>query len=379
VASVSGTSRAFRVAASGLIRSVFLLCVVLAGTANAQPDVVYPPPVFVEKPLRPGPPRGRFREIHFSPNGQMVFARDDSSITVLSVKPLRVLFRVRASQAQFARFTPDSRELVFVSSPDDVARAIGFAASVFHLERWTIATQTRTEFRDLDLRPCHTAELSPDGRILACIGANAFLRLTNIPTGRVVYSNPRFAKTMWNFGPPGYEFPATPVEDVADAVCDFSPDGRYFFTWSKASFSPALAWDINEARQVRIAGDLKHFSDLQQFLFVAPDRILIARKILGPWTWKWTYDIASFPAGQKMKVVTSPPGVYSRAADPAFIITLPYDQSVAIAIDLSTGSGIVSRNSAIDIFGDEYVAETAAGQIGLHRRGKGLQQSISIE
>ncbi len=67
-------------------------------------------------PQDPAAPAGWLRQLRFSPDGQHVLAQDDGEITVLTVRPFQILFRMPAENATLAQFTPDSTEVVFVSS-----------------------------------------------------------------------------------------------------------------------------------------------------------------------------------------------------------------------------------------------------------------------
>ena len=76
--------------------------------------------------------------LKFSPNGRYVLAQDDFGITVLSVQPFAVLFRIPARDAEHAGFTADSKEVVFVNAASTL-KADDFQASVLDkacLERW---------------------------------------------------------------------------------------------------------------------------------------------------------------------------------------------------------------------------------------------------
>lgn len=61
-------------------------------------------------------PRGRLRQLRFSPDGQYVLAQTDSLVAVLMVEPFSLLFTAPAEIASRAEFSPDSREVVFLNS-----------------------------------------------------------------------------------------------------------------------------------------------------------------------------------------------------------------------------------------------------------------------
>jgi hypothetical protein len=56
------------------------------------------------------------RQLRFSPDGRYVLAQDDSRITVLTLQPFAVLFQAPGEKADTAQFTPDSRQVVFITS-----------------------------------------------------------------------------------------------------------------------------------------------------------------------------------------------------------------------------------------------------------------------
>src|SRR5580692_408745 len=64
----------------------------------------------------PSAPNAWLRQLRFSPDGHYVLAQDDAEITVLTVRPLAILFRMPAENATLAQFTVDSAEVVFASS-----------------------------------------------------------------------------------------------------------------------------------------------------------------------------------------------------------------------------------------------------------------------
>ena len=60
--------------------------------------------------------RSDINVLRFSPDGKLLLAQDDSGINVLSREPLEPLFRIDATDAKPAQFTPDSQQIVFWTS-----------------------------------------------------------------------------------------------------------------------------------------------------------------------------------------------------------------------------------------------------------------------
>ncbi len=60
-------------------------------------------------------PGRRVRKLHFSLDGRYVLAQDDSGLTVLTVQPFAVLFRIPSENITYSGFTPDSQQVLFLS------------------------------------------------------------------------------------------------------------------------------------------------------------------------------------------------------------------------------------------------------------------------
>ncbi|HXN46844.1 MAG TPA: WD40 repeat domain-containing protein, partial [Bryobacteraceae bacterium] len=138
---------------------------------------------------RPRPPLAQLR---FSPDGRYILAQDASGVTVLTVQPFAVYFRIPAGDADPAQFTPDSQQIVFVSSATSVRLAS--PGNSGHLERWNIADHSRVAFTEIRLHGCDTKELSPDGLVLACVDSRGTLRLLDIASGGTIFQKEHLAK-----------------------------------------------------------------------------------------------------------------------------------------------------------------------------------------
>jgi dipeptidyl aminopeptidase/acylaminoacyl peptidase len=94
-----------------------------------------------------------FRQLRFSADGQYILAQDNSTITVLSAKPLKALFWIAANNTPLGRFslahfTPDSREVVFIlSTVRENPKEFVSASTSQQVERWSIADHERIAFR----------------------------------------------------------------------------------------------------------------------------------------------------------------------------------------------------------------------------------------
>jgi WD40 repeat protein len=337
------------------------------------------------------PPSGRLRHLRFSPDGRYVLAQDDSAVTVLTVQPLRVLFRVPAESASPAEFTPDSRQLLFVSSPPHVAPHKPEFAGPAHLERWSIANQSRAAFAEIPLRACGTWDLSPDGHVLACVDSGGTLRLVDVPSGGTIFEKKKFGQrsVTWNLEEtlsPERAFP-TFSGDPWSAKIDFSPDGSFVIAVPRGGAEGhAVAFDLHEKRTVILTRAMKKLDSWPKpyFTAVSPDRILISP----PYTPHGTVTAAlvAFPSGRILSRPKLPRSPLFRAADPRFVLIRPfgryslYDPNAtrAAAVEFSTGQVMVSDTPALDVFGSHYVAERLNGELGLYEVGKGIQATVKL-
>jgi WD40 repeat protein len=319
---------------------------------------------------------GRLRQLRFSPDGQYILAETVSGVAVLTVQPLSRLFTVQAEIATPAKFTPDSREVVFLSF------AAGPASHRLpsHMERWRVANGTRVGFIAVPDEACKSKGLSPDGRVLACVDARGTLRLIDVSSHRTVFEKKKFGRTfLWDSmtcDPDCSEFPSYETGDPGLAALDCSPDGRFIVAVPAESRGSPLAFDLRKNRTVRLRGALK---DLRSLTFITPDLVVVSRERNASfWNTRYTRvnTLVAFPSGKVVaKLGTLPPGQLSRAADPAFVLVRT---SVAGAIDYRSGQLIFSPTPVLDVFGNLYVTEWRDGRVGLFERGKGLQATVMV-
>jgi WD40 repeat protein len=379
VASVSGDDGPLQ-----RMATLALLLVVVAGGVCAQRREP-------KRLLSRTPPP--LRELRFSPDGRYLLAQGDSGVTVLTVRPFAVLFRIPADDADLAQFTPDSRQVVFVSS---VAKLrLQSPTSPAHLERWNTADHTRAAFTDIPLHGCEAKELSPDGRVLACVDFSGKLRILDIPSGQTLFEKDNFAELFVSWP----TFADRQVfGDTGSATLAFSPDGRFVIAMPNAAGGAAVACDLRERRPIRLEGATKGlhtqmgvetkmtFAELSSatFAFVAPDRLIISP--LGKRT-VVTATLVAFPSGKVLAKPTLPPGPLLRATDRGFVLIRPFGEYIladdpsprAAAVEFGTGKVIVSNAPALDVLGNYYAAERINGEVGLYERGKGIQAAVKLE
>ncbi len=333
----------------------------------------------------PGP-AGQFLQLHFSPDGQYVLAQDKAEITVLTVEPFEVDFHIPAVDSEPAEFTPDSRQIVFVTAEN----------STYKVEPWSMITRARANSTVIPLTGCVTERISPDGSALACDDSRGHFRLIDVTSGKVL-AHRQFGKPIFAVTDIGPTDPSAPdhaeykrYEKVPGhlgiAQFEFSPDGRFFIGVPAVSDTFGLLWDLEAGKEVawrrdlwRIRWTYDDFLRTPPFTFVASDRIVISRwESTAGWK-KLPSELVAFPSGKAVLSVQLPAGQIIRTADPNYIIVRPFETHAIGAVELSTGQVIVSETPALDVFGKLYVAELADGRPGLYEIGKGLKATVSLK
>ncbi len=330
-------------------------------------------------PQSAGAPAPSLRLLRFSPDGHYILAQDESAVMVLTAQPLAILFRAPAENAGAAWFTPDSQQLVFVTSATSAnSQRIVLVGPPAHVERWDIANHARMQSTEVRLPPCDTEALSPDGCALACVDFGGTLRLIDIRRGETILEVKQLGRQLVSgdlLHPRSYSVGGDP----GAADIDFSPDGRFVIAapeGAKAEGSP-VAFDLQERQRVKLKGGMRKLLLSQEFAFVSPQQVLIAQLVVGPPT--VTAALVAFPAGKVLLKPRIPAGGrLLRAADPGFVLIHPfglgayYDPQAkrTAAVEYKTGEVIISETPALDVFGTHYVAQLPSGEIGLYERGK---------
>ena len=339
------------------------------------------------------------RELHFSRDGQYILAETETEITVLTVRPLAILFRIPGQDVRDAQFTPDSKEIVLIRGG-------------FHVERWSIADRSRTSEKAVPLNKCGTERLSPDGRYIAGVDQQGTLWLLEVASGDTVLERRGYGQPVIGIETYNGAYVYHPIYmDPSIAQVDFSPDGRYFIAAPALSLAgdrnDTVIWDLQSAKSIRGHRDLallqyisplEHVSSLGYFVFVSPSRFLIADMY---WAREGvvTARLAEFPSGKEIARPKLPAGPLFRAADPAYVIVgecgappPPNGKELlppcnpgrapvnlwAAAAEISTGQVIRSETPTLDAFHNLYTAESSPDNVGLYQRGKGLVAAIAL-
>lgn len=315
-------------------------------------------------------PDVRFRTLRFSPDGQYALAQDLAGIVVLNTQPFRVRFRIPAENATRAEFTPDSRQIVFISSVTHADQQhLAFAGRTARVERWDVADHSRAGFTGIALPTCDSVALSPDARTAVCVDFAGTLRILDVSSGDAIFEKSKFGRPF----PNGNGMPGD-TGDPGSAQIEFSPDGRFVIVAPLNAMGSALAWDLREKRAVNLTGRLKNLRALS-FAFAGAGRLVVSR-IPSGWRDAPNGFLVAFPSGALLSKPAIPAGALSRAADPGFVLVRSYvtaaihaGEPAVRAIALGIGLTITNATAALDVLQNRYVAQRADGELQLYEKG----------
>jgi WD40 repeat protein len=309
------------------------------------------PGVLARKQLN-DPLRGDVEYFRFSPDGKYLLAQDEGGIYVMTREPLRFVFRIDATNAQSAQFSPDSRQLVFFSSG-------------LRVEVWDIDSQEQTSVADVPaIRGCRQAELSPDAKYLACLGTTMDLSLYDVAAGESIFKKESFFDLNPGFGELAaiYKFLFLLTHPEV-ATLRFSPDGHYFAASSRTRKD--VIFDLSTKRVVNVSGALST-AMAYSFTFVGPNRI-VGVDDFNP----QKSPLVEFPSGKVLDHLPLGGTTLTAATNPKYILVRPLKENPVGAFDLDQKKLIfANRMSATDLWGDVWVSERLNGEIGLYKVGE---------
>ena len=300
------------------------------------------------KPLKP-PLRTDITRLRFSPNGDYALAQDDSSIFVLSHDPFEVLFRMDASDAYPAEFSPDSQSIVFETRG-------------MRVESWSIDDQAQTSVHEVAIPGgCVQTHLSHDGKMLACLNENLDISLVDVATGAQLFYRKAFFEPK-QFGAVGDLLRVLVlVEEFRAAVLKmaFSPDDRYFMA---AGIEATIAVDTTSRQPLKIGGDLADMARAG-FVFLSSDRVLAINRPDAK-----NSAVMEFPSGKILERLLIHPGQQLEAPSrEGSIILRPVNEGRAGVLDLASQKFLIAskKTYAIDLYDQDVLLEKASGTIAL--------------
>jgi Peptidase family M48 len=298
------------------------------------------------------PLRSDVIRLHFSPDGLYVLAQDESSIFVLSRQPFAVLFSIDAPGARPAQFTPDSKSVVFCTTG-------------LRIEEWSIAQQKRIVVHDLVVRNgCTQTQLSPDGRVLACLNFALDLSLIDVASGTAFFTRPAiFQRTVQNQIAQFLRL----LDIVAGrdwAQMHFSPDGKYFVG---ARQDVAVVVDLTTRKTIPVHGALNDILGYH-FSFLDAGRIIGSNGSAGK-----TSGIASFPSGEWLSRFRLGAQALEAPTRGNFVLLRPITNAPLGVMDLETHKIIAGakKSAAADIYDHFLLLEKLSGEVGMFEMPSG--------
>ena len=312
------------------------------------------------------PLRSDIAHLRFSPDGAYVLAQDDAGINVLSREPFEPLFRIDTEfDTYYANFSPDSKEIVFYSDN-------------LRVERWSIAEAQRTDVKEVVLlKGCLQTQLSPDGKLLACLDPDFNLTLIRVETGDTVWTKNEFYEPDYYQALSIYTQLRLRADDSSDLNLGiinmkFSPDGRYFvagyYTY-RSLHNPkgevGEAVDTSTLAKVSIPDSLKKLV-AGGFTFVGNDRIAGINRDTAKKS-----GVMKFPSGEVVTELELWRKGMSAATQGDYLLIRPVKDYAVGVMDINS-KAITKANerAALDIYAPFFVAEMRNGQIGLYKLEK---------
>lgn len=313
------------------------------------------------------PLRSDILHLRFSPDGAYVLAQDDAGINVLSREPFVPLFRINTDfDTYYANFTPDSKEIVFYTDN-------------LRVERWSISEARLVEAKEVVLlKGCLQTELSPDGKLLACLDPDFDLNLVRVDTGETAWRKkefyaPDYWKWRWIYSQLVWRGEDSTDLNLALINMRFSPDGRNFvagyfgrlYLGKTTIGEVAEVIDTSTMTKVPLPDFTKRLIS-NGFTFLGNDRIagINGRNVKKS-------AVVKFPSGEVITELELWRKGMSAPALGDYLLVRPIKDYPLGVIDINTKTITkVNERAALDIYAPFFVAEMRNGQVGLYRLEK---------
>lgn len=304
--------------------------------------------VTAKKSLSP-PLRTDLVNLKFSSDGEYSLAQDDASIFVFANHPYTLLFRIDAPDTYHAQFSPDSQNVVFLTEG-------------LRVEEWNIDDQERSSVHEIALpEGCLHAELSHDGKLLACVNRHLDFLLIDVESGAPILTKSAY------FDPTGLQqgglrfavFLLTAMGNGRWVHIGFSPDDRYVVA---AGASQAIGVDISNRAQISLHGALGGMLSAG-FAFLASDRIIV-QNAFDP----KNSAVIEFPSGKVLERVPINPRQEMRAPSRGnYVILSPVKDAQVGLLDLASQNFVIGSNksSVLDVYDREVLIQRASGEVGI--------------
>ena len=313
------------------------------------------------------PLRSDIVHLRFSPDGAYVLAEDDAGISVLSREPFAPLFRIdTAVESYYANFTPDSKEIVFYTDN-------------LRVERWSVSERRQIDAKEVVLpKGCLETDLSPDGKLLACLDPDFDLSLIRVENGETAWHKKDFyAPDYWQWLSIYSELRLRREEssdlNLLLINMNFSPDGRYFAAGyhGRLKLGRTAVGDVSEVidttamTKVSVPDSVKRLV-VGGFTFVGNDRMAgINRE-----NFKKS-AVVKFPSGEVLAEMELWRKNMTAATRGDYLLIRPIKDYALGVMDINSKTiAKVNERAALDIYDQFFVAEMRNGQLGLYRMEK---------
>lgn len=285
--------------------------------------------------------------IEFSPDGKYFLSQDQSSIFVASREPLANLFRIDAFDAHAARFSPDSRSVVFYDKE-------------LRVEKWDVASGKRTSIHQLTIPECYQSELSLSGNYLGCIDDEFGLKLVDVETNTVLLERKKFYVFTNYFAWLRYYYARLAGEKPRIFDMKFSSDDHYFIAGHSYSFA---AYDLKQRTEAKLPWRIHELGKLS-FTFAGPDEfdgLLYAGRN------DMRLVRLKFPSGEKLdEFKVQADGWLSSSQDRDALLMRPAATYPVGIVDLKSRNITQAfKNPAFAVYGGTYAGEQNSGEVGL--------------
>jgi hypothetical protein len=298
------------------------------------------------------PLRMDLERLRFSRDGKYLLAQDESSISVLSRDPYKLLFRFDAESALPAEFSPDSQHIVF--------NTLGL-----HTEEWSIPDQKLLASHEpITRNDCLQTKFSPDGRTLFCVsyrpdGVATGLDLTMLDaaTGTLLFQKK-------NFFTPTFTFMFwLAMDQQLSAPVDLMPgslsaDGNFLLLGPDTS---KLAFDLRARTLIPIGSGLKN-KVAGAYAFIGNDKVLgVAENMKDS-------GVYSFPEGKLIEPKPFRLFDLESVTSGNYVISRDVKEFAVGLADVSAAKFIAqSWAPSLDVWDDWVASEMTDGSVALHK------------
>jgi WD40 repeat protein len=329
-----------------------------------------------DKATQLNPPlRSDFTRLQFSPDGKYALAQDRSSVFVLGLSPLRLLFQIDADDADPASFSPDSTR-------------ISFSTPSLRVEEWDLTSQQLLGAHEvLAYQPCLLHLLSPNGQVMACIlntsrtQSQLGLTLWDVEHGNVILQQDEafdLSTLNVNFGfgfsySSNYSWWVTYKLHWPLVRWAFTPDSKRLMVNHEPR---TLVYDLDQRGFVKAGGAVAKL-DRKPFALVGNDRIAIDN-----WDNPQKSALYSFPDGKELKQIAMGSQDLHSVTRGDYLMLTPMKDAVLGLLDLSTGQvPFKMANDVLDIYDKTVLMETGEGGVAVTSQGlvPGAKDSKSID